>query len=167
MRCRIVSATEGRISMTRDEYDSLCRQVAEEHRKNVEALDRVFRLSQGLVTKPGRSIPDSIKPDGEQSSERKKEDADESRGTDSNGETATLGKGELLAAVRKAIGRQVEIANAFTILDVIERLQEQGTAGKKASVGSVFSRLEQKGIIEVLKRGAGRRATVYQLRSSM
>jgi len=135
--------------MTHEEYERLKSKAEEEHRKNLDAIERVFRMSQGIVEAKPTSI---ARDDNDHDNEEK------IRGI-RNGTLLPVGKGELDRAVKAEIAT---FPNRFTLLDVVEKLQEKSIAAKGPSVRSVMKRLEQQGVVVTVRAGVGRRPTLYE-----
>lgn len=118
----------------------------EEKRKDLEALERVF--TRKIFPTLGR--------------------AETSPGSESNGkydpavraESQSVGKGELLRAIREWIGKRN--GRDFTAVQLIAGLQEAGFEAKPGSTKSVIARLVEEKALKVVTQGAGRRASVYK-----
>jgi hypothetical protein len=135
--------------LTEAEYQALRRQLEEERRKaeeefdkNMEALERVYRLAKKA------SLP-----------EAKKSATPDRNGFGSPQAETAIGKGDLLKAVRVAAK---EVPDRFTMPQIVTRLRTKGVAAKRPSVRAALNRLQKLGEIELIAQGIGRRASEYR-----
>lgn len=137
------SIIAGRI-MNEREYQRLRRKIVERYNRDLEALDRVRRISD-----------DS-------------DDVDDS-GTGAGAGTAAVSSARivgLLDVVRTAVWAQ---SGTFNLRDVIAKIEEQNPevgdllVGKSTSVSSALKRLQDENCIEVVQLGSGKRPSIYRL----
>lgn len=126
-------------SMHQREYERLKRQFKLDYEKKIAALELIYEATNtGTIGESG---------DGSSRKER------------------TAG---LKDTVRKILPN---VGPTFSLNDVAMALEQDDSEGlgsvKKASLSSVLKRLEEDGIITVVERGSGKRASVYKLASSM
>ena len=89
------------------------------------------------------------------------------RGANRNGAeaaSATLGKGTLLKAVRPILS---DLSGDFTLHDVMKKisLSNPSLAAKlkQPSLSSALKRLAEDGVITLVSRGSGKRASIYRM----
>jgi len=135
--------------MNEREYRALRRTLDAEYHKNVEALDRVWRLAHldGAPLPTDQSVPQppaEALPSGEE-----------------NHEARRAGSGDVIAAVREAIE---EIEGRFTWVEVSAGLEALNTetAFKRPTINQVLRRLVHERELAVIEKGRGKRASVYQ-----
>jgi len=123
--------------MTLQELEALKKQREEEHHKDVEALERVYRM----MSKSAH--------DDDKNGAAKKVAA----------KTRKTGKGDLRDAI-------VEIVNGipaeFSTQTVIELLSDKIPDLKKPSVNVVLNKLVKRGILMLTVKGIGRRPSMYR-----
>lgn len=122
-------------TMTQQEYERLKTQAANEYHANLEAIERVYRMTQPLM--PSRQGVIRFDPP---------QDEDEDA-------PAT---GAVIDAVREFAASMG--AHGFTIIDIAR--DQPGL--RKGSVRNALSRLEESGFLEVIERGAGRTPHRYR-----
>jgi hypothetical protein len=145
-----LSPSEKPVMLTAQEYEQLKKQLEddrkraeEEYKKDLEALDRVYRIKNRIAS----TEQDSPHPDNNGAHA----DDDDSK--------TTIARGDLSKAVKAAVKA---MPSDFTILTIESALLEQGVQAKKTSIRPVLARLEEDKEIEVVTQGIGRRATVYR-----
>ncbi len=144
--------------MTNDEYQALKKRADDEHRENIAAIERVYRMTNptGAVA----TVTTTVLPRKSQA-----EVPDSSPSKRINGKHGdSVGKGELLKAVRDAVRGD---HGSFTILDVAARIESSGMKVKKPSIRPVLSKLQREGVIEAIEHGIGRTPSVYRLKKGV
>jgi hypothetical protein len=142
--------------MTREEYEKLrskaeqqLRLAQEEFRQNVEAIERVWRMTQddGGGNHHGAEEADDSVVEGQNESEQ------EGRGA--------FSRGELLTLIRKAISQWPH--KTFNVVEIRIMLTQSypHRSFRQESLAAALRRLEELGEIRVDAQGAGRRATRY------
>jgi hypothetical protein len=140
--------------MTRDEYERLKRQAEEDYRKNVEALDRVFRMSQLLG-----EVEDEETSDNEQPRLRSASLLGIPESPSTSPERSLIAKGDVTRAVNETVRR---MRDRFTILDIVQDLGRHQIRIQKGSIRPVLRKLEQDGVIKIVTQGIGRAPTIYE-----
>ena len=136
--------TKEDLTMNTKEYqrsrDVLLSEI-EEKQKALEALERVY--THNVIQMEG-----------------KKTSGAKSNGQHDASTNRSIGKGELLTAVKKWIGKQD--GRKFTTPQLIAGLQADGFDAKIGSAKSVVTRLIKKRFLKIIVKNAGRRASVYR-----
>lgn len=140
--------------LTEAEYEALKARVEENRRaaeekykKDLEALDRVYRLQK-----------ESGRPD---EPEKPLSSGDDDTRSAGNAAKAAIGRGDLSKAVRNVLAKLPD-KYEFNILHVVAWLKAEGIFAKKASVRPVLARLVEDGLIHLLTQGIGRAPSVYR-----
>lgn len=120
--------------MNEREYNKLKRAIEAEYHRKLEALEMVWRMSGG-------AFPTDSKPAG-----------------------LTLGRGSTLNAVRSVLE---DLQGEFTLRDVAQEITAKDPAFvatmKRSSISSTLKRLAEKGEIELVAAGSGKRASRYRV----
>jgi hypothetical protein len=136
--------------MTEEEYRRLKEQADNEHRLNLDALERVRRMAltasvetpTATVLLPGTGA--GVGKPSAPSRPRQKKSRD---------------KGELLASVRDIVAAS---DHPFTINHVLAELTKNDELVSRGSLQTVLARLREGGEIQVFRAGAGRIAAIYR-----
>jgi hypothetical protein len=124
--------------MTRSEYDKLKASIEEEHQRNLDALDRIFKIAQDQDS--SSSVPAKL---------RRKA-----------GSGPVVGNGKLFRAV---LGAKGHVNADFTRQDIIDYLKRDAKIRfSEKSMKTVLWKMKEEGHIEVARQGAGRRPSVYR-----
>jgi hypothetical protein len=138
-------------SMSATDYDRLKKAADEDHRLNLEAIERVRRMEQALA---GRTPSPSASPNG----------AAESHVTPPKPKgprPAKPGGGKVISAVRKTLST---LDDEFTRSMIQERLgaMHPKVIVKPGSLKAALNRMVETGEIEVVVRGTGRTLAKYR-----
>jgi hypothetical protein len=130
--------------MDRAEYQQLKQRAETEYRENVNAIERVWAMSQ--VADPSTNGAADSPPRPRRPYTRRKK--------------AGAGKGALIKAVRTAID---ELEGKFTFRQVHEAIlnRNRSLVVKRTTLKATMKRLADAGELVIVTQGIGRRATVY------
>jgi hypothetical protein len=137
--------------MNKVEYERLKQEAEAEHRKNLEAIERVWRMSR--VMEESRT-----------ESSNQINQADPARnGTEAQNNGVFL-KGDLSAMVGRAVK---DIPGPFSIVQLNDRLDRDhpNRNFQRPSIYSVLQKLIGQGELSIEIQGSGRSPTIYKRRS--
>jgi hypothetical protein len=138
--------------MNRAEYEALKGQFQEEHRRDLEALERVWLAAQKLAGRPAALADDAQDlPDEEPPLKRRVPSRNGRRG----------GGGKVIRAIREIAQK---MPPTFTRLDLEAAFAAQHLQVKTGSMKAAIGRLVEVGFLEVTKQGIGRKLTVYRVK---
>ena len=120
--------------MNQREYNRMKAEIEADYRHKMEALELVWNMAGGASRNGAEAA------------------------------STTLGKGTLLKAVRHTLA---DLSGDFTLHDVMKKisLNNPSLAAKlkQPSLSSALKRLAEDGIITLVSRGRGKRASIYRM----
>jgi hypothetical protein len=144
--------------MNRSEYERLKKQAEMDYRKNLEAIERVFRM-----TNPFGQESLSEQTDDDKVEDKPKAKPEDKEEVETRSDTGWAGKGSVIRGVNEALK---QVPTEFKLADILKIMEENGCVAKGPSIRIVLAKMVENDILKIARQGIGRSATIYQKEGS-